>query len=91
MVLQETKRKSDVNKILNSSLFLSNLWNNPEQLEDPKELEEFIQNVQDDSAEFRESARLFIENSNKFQAECRKLLAENDKHIEFLKNSKGVE
>ena len=43
MVAQETKRKSDVNKILDSSLFLSNLWNDPEQLEDPKELKEFLQ------------------------------------------------
>lgn len=54
-----------------------------------EELQELIQSVQDDSAEFRESARLFIENSNRYQEECRELLAKNDKHIEFLMNSKG--
>lgn len=55
-----------------------------------KELEEFIQNVQDDSAEFRESARLFIENSNKFQAECKRLLELNDKHIATLEEREGA-
>lgn len=53
--------------------------------------DEFLEEVKKDSEEFREYARLFMENSKKYQDECKVLLAKNDKHLEFLMNSKGID
>lgn len=55
-----------------------------------EELQKFIQEVKNDSAEFRKSALEFIENSNRYQAECKRLLELNDKHIATLEEREGA-